>query len=133
MFEMKATSTPKGVWFSTFVMSAPLLGATTYLALLAPIAANATLVDPNTFAYMARTCMRLLSINLAFFGGIHYGLGSATYDTARTDEERRAINLQIGYSFVPALMAFASSNYLLFSSPLTLPIIIYSFTSLMLT
>jgi len=87
LFNMKETTTPKGVWFSTFVMSAPLLGATGYLAMLSPIAANAALVDPNTFAYMARTCVRLLSLNISFFGGIHYGLASATYDTARSPEE----------------------------------------------
>ena len=37
------------------------------------------------------------------------------------------------YSFVPAVMAFCSTNFLLFSSPLTLPTVVYSFTSLMLT
>lgn len=133
LFNMKQTTTPKGVWFSTFVMSAPLIGATGYLALLSPIAANAALVDPNSFAYVARTCVRLLSINLSFFGGIHYGLASATYDTARTPEELKAINIQLGYSFVPAIMAFVSSNFLLFSHPLTMSVVVYSFTSLMLT
>jgi len=51
------------------------------------MAANAAIVNPDTFAYAARTCMRLLSLNIAFFGGIHYGLASATYDTARSDAE----------------------------------------------
>ena len=93
MFNMKATKTPKGVWFSTSMMSAPLFAATGYLAMMAPIVQNASLVDPNTFSYVARTCVRLLSLNISFFGGIHYGLASATYDTARSDEERRAVSI----------------------------------------
>jgi len=133
MYNMKETQTPKGVWFSTFVMSAPLLMATGYLGVLSPIASNAALVDPNQFAYIARTCLRLLSLNISFIGGIHYGLGSATYDTARTDEERRAVNIQLLYSFVPASMAFGTTSFLLFSSPLTMPTVVYAFTGLMIT
>ena len=37
------------------------------------------------------------------------------------------------YSFVPALLAFASSNFLLFSSPLTPGVVTYAFSSLMVT
>ena len=37
------------------------------------------------------------------------------------------------YSFVPAIMAFSSTNFLLFSSPITVGTVIYTFTSLMLT
>ena len=83
LFTMKETKVPKGVWFSTVVMSTPLVLWTSYLAMLSPVAANAVFVDPHTFAYLARTCVRLLSLNIAFFGGIHYGLASAAYDTAR--------------------------------------------------
>jgi hypothetical protein len=115
---MKATSVPKGVWFSTFVMSFPLFAATTLLAGYAPLA-HTTLVDPNEFATLARTCIRLLSLNLSFIGGIHYGLASAQWDTARNAEEEKKVTYQIGYSFVPAIMAFCSSNFLLFSSPMT--------------
>ena len=130
---MKATKTPKGVWLSTIMMSAPLVTATGYLAMMAPMAANGTIVDPYTFAYVARSCLRLLSLNISFFGGIHYGLASAAYDTARSSEETRAIQLQMFYSFVPAVMAFCSTNFLLFSSPLTMPTVIYAFSALMLT
>ncbi len=93
LYNMKETKTPKGVWFSTFVMSVPLIGATGYLAALTPVVGHAHLVDANSYAYMARTCVRLLSLNISFFGGIHYGLASATYDTARTPEEERAVNI----------------------------------------
>jgi len=130
---MNETKTPKGVWFSTLVMSAPLILSTCYLGVMAPMAANAAIINPDTFAYAARTCIRLLSLNISFFGGIHYGLASATYDTARSDEERKAVSLQMFYSFVPAIMAFSTSSFLLFSSPLTAPTVVYAFSSLMIT
>ena len=94
MFNMKQPTVPKGVWFSTFLMSAPLITATTYLGVMAPMAANAALVDPANFAFVARSCLRLLSLNISFFGGIHYGLASATYDVARTEEEKKAISFR---------------------------------------
>ena len=119
LFNMKETKTPKGVWFSTMMMSAPLFMSTGYLGVMTPMALNGQLVSPDTFGYVARTCVRLLGLNISFFGGVHYGLASAAYDTARTPEERRAISYQLGYSFVPALLAFCSSNILLFSNPLT--------------
>ena len=86
---VKATETPKGVWLSTMMMSAPLFSMTTYLALMTPMAANAALVDPAHFAFVARSCLRMLSLNLAFLGGVHYGLGSAVYDTARSEKEKK--------------------------------------------
>ena len=76
-YNMKAVQVPKGVWFSTFVMSFPLVACLGYSALMAPMAANAAIVDPNQFGYMVRSSLRLLSLNISFFGGIHYGLGSA--------------------------------------------------------
>lgn len=133
MFNMKQTTVPKGVWFSTFLMSAPLLTATTYLGVMAPMAANAALVDPQNFAFVARSCLRMLSLNISFFGGIHYGLASATYDVARSEEETKSVSFQMMYSFVPAIMAFSSTNFLLFSSPITQGTVIYAFTTLMLT
>ena len=133
MMNMKATETPKGVWLSTMIMSAPFLTMTSYLAIMAPMAANAALVDPAHFAFVARSSLRMLSLNLAFLGGVHYGLGAATYDTARSDSERKQIEYQIMYSFVPAIVASISSSVLLFSSPLTFKVVLYSFTSLLLT
>ena len=46
MMNMKATKVPKGVWFSTFMITAPLLSLTMYTGLMAPSALNATIVDP---------------------------------------------------------------------------------------
>ena len=133
LFNMKETKTPKGVWFSTMIMSAPLFMSTGYLGLMTPMALNAQLVNADTFGYVARTCVRLLGLNISFFGGVHYGLATAAYDTARTDEERKAISYQLGYSFVPALLAFGASNLLLFTNPLTSQAIVYCFSSLMIT
>ena len=77
--------------------------------------------------------MRLLSLNVAFMGGVHYGLAAATYETATTDEELKRIKYQMIYSFIPAAMAFSSTSFLLFSSPLGIQHIVFGFTSLMLT
>lgn len=87
---MKATEIPKGVRFSFLMMSTPLLLTTGYLAMMAPmVSAGTGVVDPAQFAYLARTCMRILALNISFMGGIHYGLASATYETAVTHEELR--------------------------------------------
>jgi hypothetical protein len=89
---MKATDIPKGVKFSFFMMSFPLIACTAYLGILAPmITAGTGFVDPAQFAYLARTCLRILALNISFMGGIHYGLASATYETAVSDEEHRHI------------------------------------------
>jgi len=133
MMNMKATQTPKGVWLSTAMMSAPLLTMTGYLAVMAPMAANAAVVDPANFAFVARSCLRLLSLNIAFLGGVHYGLGAATYDTARSEEERKAIEAQLAFSFAPAVLAAAASSFVLFTSPLSVGAVVYAFTSLMVT
>lgn len=89
LFNMKATKVPKGVWMSTIAMSTPLALCCGHLALMAPFSVNSAMVDPATFAYTARTAVRLLSLNVAFFGGIHYGLATATWDTARNEEEKK--------------------------------------------
>jgi hypothetical protein len=70
---------------------------------------------------------------MSFIGGIHYGFASAAYDTARSEEETKRISMQMFYSFVPAIMAFASTNFMLFSCPLTVKTVVFGFTSLMLT
>jgi hypothetical protein len=64
---MKATEIPKGVRFSFLMMSTPLLLTTGYLAMMAPMVSAATgVVDPAQFAYLARTCMRILALNISF-------------------------------------------------------------------
>lgn len=93
LYNMKAQETPKGVWLSTMMMSFPLISATTYLAIMSPMAANAAIIDPNQFAYMARSCLRLLSLNISFFGGIHFGFASASYDVANGSEELKKVQL----------------------------------------
>jgi hypothetical protein len=88
---MRQEQMPKGVMFSTALMSAPLFMLTAYLATVAPGATNPAFCNPETFAYFARTAVRLLSLNIAFMGGIHYGFAAATYETAITDEEKKRI------------------------------------------
>ena len=67
LYSMKTTEIPKGVKFSFIMMSFPLLCTTTYLGLLAPmVSAGTGIVDPASFAYLARTCLRLLALNISF-------------------------------------------------------------------
>lgn len=88
---MKEEKIPKGVVFSNVFMSAPLITLTLYLAVLTPMAGNAVFVDPVTYAMMARSALRLLALNVGFYGGIHYGIASATYETAITEEELKRV------------------------------------------
>ena len=133
LYSMKEETIPKGVKLSNVIMSAPLFSLTLYLAMLAPMSGNPALVDPQQFAYLSRSAVRLLSLNISFLGGIHYGLAAATYETAITADEQRRVKYQMIYAFVPAAMALSSSSFLLFASPLTIKHVVIGFTSLMLT
>lgn len=55
------------------------------------MAANAAFIDPVTFAAVARTSIRLLSLNMAFAGGVHFGFGAALYESAVSDEELKRV------------------------------------------
>ena len=88
---MKEENIPKGVKMSNVMMSVPLFSLTLYLAALTPMVGNPAVVDPEHFAFLARTAVRLLTLNISFLGGIHYGLAACTYETARNDEELRRI------------------------------------------
>jgi len=144
LYSMKSTEFPKGVKFSYLMMSFPLICTTTYLGLLTPIVTQAaSTVDPASFAYLARTCLRLLALNISFTvststltmrqGGIHYGFASATYETAVTDEELKRIKYQMIFSFLPAALSFSFTSTLLFAQPITMGAVIFSFTGLMVT
>jgi len=63
---MNETKTPKGVKFSFFVMTFPLLFSVGHLSLLAPLVTAGSAVDPANFAHVARTCLRLLTLNISF-------------------------------------------------------------------
>ena len=133
LFTMKSEEIPKGVILSNLMMSAPFMTLTLYLAVVSPMAANIAIVDPAQFAMIARSALRLLSLNMAFFGGVHYGLASATYETAITEEEINRIKWQMMYSFVPGVMALCTTQMMLFQTPLQLGTIVVGFTTLMLT
>lgn len=66
---MKETKVPKGVKFSFFMMTFPLICTTSYLTMLVPLASMGQ-VDPNQFAFVARTCVRLLALNISFIVSI---------------------------------------------------------------
>ena len=63
-------------------MTAPLLSYTTLILLMSPMVTNGAIVDPAQFAYMARSAIRLLSLNISFLGGIHYGFGACNWEVA---------------------------------------------------
>lgn len=69
---MKTNDIPKGVKFSFLMMSFPLLCTTTYLGILAPMLGTPAMVDPANFAYLARTCLRLLALNISFMVSLSY-------------------------------------------------------------
>lgn len=118
---------------SSVVMSFPLFAIMGYIILSTPFAANPELVNPATFQYMTRAALRLLSLNMAFIGGIHYGLGAAMYEIAMSDKDLKFNKYQMLYAFVPAAMAFSTTSILLFASPLAIKHVVFAFTSLMLT
>jgi len=82
---------------------------------------------------MARGALRLLSLNLAFIGGIHFGLGAAMYEIAIDEKDFQFNKYQMIYSIMPATFAFAATSFMLFASPLTIKHVIFGFSSLMMT
>jgi hypothetical protein len=67
MYSMKADKMPKGIKFSFFLMSFPLFATTSYLGMMAPLlGASGVAIDPVNFASLARTCVRLLALNISF-------------------------------------------------------------------
>jgi len=47
LYNMNTNAIPKGVWFSTLLMSLPFLTQLGQLVFMAPMAANAAVIDPN--------------------------------------------------------------------------------------
>ena len=127
---MKATEVPKGVITSFLLMSMPLFGTTAYLMMLTP---GVEIATATMYAYIARSCVRLLALNLAFIGGIHYGFSSAIYETAVGDQELKQVKYQMVYSFLPAALAFSFCQMMLMASPLNIPTVVVGFSGLMLT
>jgi hypothetical protein len=64
---------------------------------------------------------------------MHYGLASATYETAMVEADIKHIKYQMIYSFMPAALSFAFSWILLFTAPLALKTVLFGFTGLMIT
>ena len=118
MMSMNEKITPKGVVFSNIVMSAPLFSYTVFLLLMAPMATSGAFVDQAQVAYIARSSLRLLALNLSFFGGIHYGFGACNWEVAIDDKERNLATKQMALSCLPAIVAITSSSFLLFAAPL---------------
>jgi len=83
--------------------------------------------SPITFAYTARTWLRLLSLNIAFGGAIHYGIGGVLYEISTLDYLKRIHARQVIYSIIPGIWAFGISEYLLLSSEITTEMLLVCF------
>lgn len=88
--------------------------------------------SPVLFAITARTWLRILCLNIAFNGAIHYGIGAALHEIATLDYLRASSTRQILYSFVPGIAAFGTTYWMLLSSPLTVSTLWAGFAALSL-
>jgi len=88
--------------------------------------------SPVIFAHTARTCLRILSLNIAFNGAVNYGVGSALYEVSSTQFLRRKYSRQIMFSLLPGAASFGITEYLLLCSEITPENLIGSFALLSL-
>ncbi len=128
---MKATDIPKGVRFSFLMMSTPLLLTTGYLAMMAPmVSAGTGVVDPAQFAYLARTCMRILALNISFMVLIKLKLSILGWHplwfslSNLWDSSNR---WRIALGLVPNDLFFCASSHVLLTN--LLPAFLHSLTS----
>lgn len=132
LFTVKEDRVPRGVAFSQVMMALPLLGCTGMLCMLAPMAGNPAIVDPTNFNYLARTTLRLLTLNVGFNAGIHYGMGAAMYEVALDEEERSRIKRQMLYSAIPAIAQMVLQEGLLLSASLSPMSVVFFFNGMLL-
>lgn len=100
---------------------------------LAMLMANLLLTQftsPFIFAVTARTCLRILSLNIAFNGAIHYGIGGALYEISSLGHLQRQHGKQVMYSFIPGMLAYGITSSMLLCSPLTIEPLCIGFASL---
>ena len=67
----------------------------------------------TAYCYTARTALRILSLNIAFEGGIHYGIGGALYEISTLPEPKISSRNQVLYSIIPGVSSFMIINWLL--------------------
>lgn len=71
--------------------------------------------------------MRILGLNIAFMGGIHYGIGGALYEISTLRYLQKEAARQVMYSFIPGIAAFAIVSWVLHANPLTVGTLISGF------
>lgn len=82
------------------------------------------------FAYTAKTCLRLLSLNIAFKGAVHYGIGGALYEISTLPYLKRIHSYQVMYSFLPGVLSFGIVQNLLSRPEVTQELLMGSFGAL---
>ena len=121
--DFSITKTPPGIRTSFLILYGPLTIMTLKLAIF-------QFTSPIEFWITARTCLRILCLNYAFLGGIHYGIGGALYEISTLKHLRTEAVRQVLYSFVPGITAFGIVTWMLNANPLTVGVLITGFVSL---
>lgn len=76
--------------------------------------------SPIAFMLTAKTWLRILCLNTAFNGGIHYGIGAALFEISSLKSLQDLYSRQVIYSLIPGVIAFGITEYMILTSPLTL-------------
>ena len=92
----------------------------------------AQFTSTSAFIITAQTWLRVLGLNIAFNGAIHYGIGAALYEISTLNSMKRENMRQILYSFVPGVSSFAVISWILLSDPLTMTTVVSGFALLSL-
>lgn len=103
---------PKGVKASLIFLYGPLCLMTGSLVLT-------QFTSVYAFNLTAKTCLRLLALNIGFTGAINYGIGGALYEISNLAYLKRLHSYQIMYSFLPGILAFGAIQMLLMSPIIT--------------
>lgn len=121
--DMDNKNIPKGVKFSSMLLVAP-------ITLMVGSLVMTQFTSPVEFSITARTCLRLLNLNIAFNGGVHYGIGGALYEIASLEHLRKAAKRQVIYSFIPGISSYIITYWMLLADPLSITVLTTGFASL---
>ena len=121
--DLTQNKTPPGIKSSFIILYGP-------ITVMALKLAFSQFTSPVDFWLTARACLRILSLNLAFMGGIHYGIGGALYEISTLRYLQKEAGRQVMYSFIPGIAAFGIVTWMLNVNPLTVGTLISGFALL---
>ena len=87
MLDLEARYIPRGIMLSTVILYTLLT-----LMVLNLIFGSLT---TTTYYYIARTALKILSLNIAFEGGVHYRTGRALYEILTLPSPRNSAKRQV--------------------------------------